>query len=338
MSKDNAYLWNKAGEPDPQLVSWEQRLSVFASDSGPVPLHLPEPVQHALPRYSWIKWGAALACLLIVLIAALRIAWQPGRSWKVIAISGFPIVDGKPVEINRHLSTGELLETDEHSRAMMRIGLMAKIEVAPATRLRFVGSPSGRQRLFLEAGKITARVWAPPFSLFVDTPATTAIDLGCSFTLQVRQGGSGELHVVSGWVASQRDSREAIAPAGAIVLFRPHFGPGTQFFEDASAGFRSDLESLDFTNDGYRNPQFIERLLSQARPRDAITLLGLLRRVDSSEKGPVFDKLAQFVAPPAGLTRDDVIRGANQHGIDEWWEKFGFGNVKSWLFNWHDVL
>ncbi len=338
MPNDDAYLWDRTGKPERQFALWEERLSVFASGSAPVPLHLPELVQQAGRRPSWTKWGAVAACLVIGSIAAVRIAWQPGRNWKVTTISGLPVIDGKPVEINGHLSTGELLKTDEHSRAMLRIGLMARIEVAPATRIRFVGSLSGRQRLFLESGKITARVWAPPFSLLVDTPATTAVDLGCSFTLEVREQGSGELNVGSGWVASQSDNRQAIVPAGAMVLFRPHFGPGTQFFEDAPANFRADLEDLDFTNDGYHNTPVIKRLLSEARPRDAITLLGLLRRVDSSEKGAIFDKLAQFVAPPADLTRNDVIQGANQRGMDEWWEKLGFGNAKRWLFNWHDIL
>lgn len=334
----DTYLWDKTGEPDGELVSWEKRLSVFSSTSGRVPLHLPERIPQSAFWHSWKKWGVIAASFLIALVITLRIAWQPGRNWKVTTISGSPFIDDKPVAINGKLASGELLRTDARSRAMLHMGLMAKIEIAPETQIRFIGNPSGRERLFLQAGKITARVWAPPFSLFVDTPATTAVDLGCSFTLEVKEQGSGELHVRSGWVASESEGRQAIVPAGAMVAFRPGFGPGTQFFEDAPADFRVDLRELDFTQDGYDNPPTIERLLSEARPRDAITLLGLMRRVDSSQRGAVFDKLAQFVPPPPDLGRDDVIRGANQHGIDEWWEKFGFGKTKSWLFTWRDVV
>lgn len=338
MWEDDAYLWDKTGEPDRELVSWEERLTLFSSTSGRVPLHLPEIAQQTALRHSWMRWGAIAACFLIASITTVRVVWRPSRNWKVITISGSPVIDEKPAGINSRLSAGELLKTDERSRALLRLGLMAKIEVAPETRIRFVAIPEGHQRLLLQVGKITARVWAPPFSLFVDTPATTAVDLGCGFTLEVREHGSGELHVTSGWVASQSDNRQAIVPARAMVLFQPNFGTGTQFFEDAPAGFRAELRALDFTEDGYHNFPVLERLLSQARPTDAITLLGLLRRVDSFERGAIFDKLSQFVPPPADLTREDAIRGANQHGMDEWWEKFGFGKSKSWFFNWQDVL
>lgn len=338
MPKNDAYLWNKTGEPDRELVAWEEKLSVFSSTPGELPLRVPEVGQQISRRYSWMKWGAIVACFLIASLLTIRITWQPGGNWKVIAISGSPVIDGKPVQVNGHLSTGELLETDEGSRALLRMGLMAKIEVAPQTRVRFVASSSGHRRLFLQSGRITARVWAPPFSLFVDTPATTAVDLGCGFTLEVRPHGSGELRVTSGWVASQREDRQAIVPAGAMVLFEPHFGPGTQFFEDAPAGFRADLEQLDFTEGGYHSLHTVEHLLLQARARDAITLLGLLPRVDAPEKAAIFDKLSLVMPPPADLKRDDVIRGANQHGIDEWWERFGFGKTKSWLFDWRDVV
>ena len=120
---------------------------------------------------------------------------------------------------------------------MLRIGLMAKIEVEPATKIRVLTARPGHQRISLQSGKIMARVWAPPFTLFVDTPAAMAVDLGCAFTLQVEEGGSGELHVTSGWVESERDNRQAIVPAGAMVLIRPDLGPGTPFLEMPAAAF-----------------------------------------------------------------------------------------------------
>lgn len=338
MPNNDAYLWDRTGDADSDLVLWEERLSAFSSSSDQVRLTLPEAVQQKTWRAPSVRWIAIAASLLLAFIVALRIVWQPGRDWKVTAISGSPVINDKPVEVNGQLSIGELLRTDTRSRAMLRMGLMARIEVGPETQIRFIGSQSGRQRLSLQRGKITARVWAPPFSLFVDTPAATAVDLGCGFTLQVTEQGSGELHVSSGWVESESEGRQAIVPAGAMAFFRPGFGPGTQFFQDAAPGFQATLRILDFTKNGYLDSTAIQLLLSQARPRDAITLLGLIRRVDPSERGAIFDKLRQFVPPPPYLTRDDVIQGTNLHGLDKWWENFGFGKSKSWLFDWNDIV
>ncbi|MDQ2840501.1 MAG: FecR domain-containing protein [Acidobacteriota bacterium] len=336
---DQSYIWNKTGEPDPELLNWERQLSGFSARSESLrALSLPERAKNESLRMASFRWIAAAACLLLSAFAILRIAWQPGRDWKVTTVSGVPLINNVPMRSGRRLSAGELLQTDDHSRAMLRMGLMAKIEVGPATKIRLLTTGSSQHRISLQSGKITARVWAPPFTILVDTPAATTVDLGCAFTLQVEERGSGELHVTSGWVESERNKRQAIIPAGAMVLIRPAFGPGTPFFEDAGSRFRGALEELDFGKTGYRNIAALELLLSEARRRDAITLLSLLRRVQPSEKGLVFDRAAEFVPAPLGLTRADVVHGTNQHGIDEWWRKLGLGEAKSWLLNWRDIV
>ena len=336
---EQPYLWDKTGEPDPELVHWEERLSAFSVGSNSrQTLRLPERARDKSVRRAWFRFVAVAACFLVLASILLRIAWQPSRDWKVTTLSGAPLINDVPMGANSKLSTGELLKTDNHSRAMLHMGLMAKIEVGPATRVRFLATPLGRHRLSLQSGWIKARVWAPPFTLFVDTPAAGAVDLGCAFTLQVEEHGSGELHVTSGWVESERNNRQAIIPAGAMVLIRPAFGPGTPFFEDARSRFRAALEELDFGKSGYRNIAALELMLSEARQRDTITLLSLLRRVEPSERGLVFDKASAFVPPPLGLTRDDVVHRTNQHGLDEWWRKLGLGEAKSWFLHWRDIV
>ncbi len=69
-----------------------------------------------------------------------------------------------------------------------------------------------------------------------------------------------------------------------MILIRPVLGPGTPFFEDAASRFRGALEELDFGKSGYQNIAALELLLSEARQRDAITLLSLLRRIQPSER------------------------------------------------------
>jgi len=182
----------------------------------------------------------------------------------------------------------------------------------------------------LQDGTISARLWAPPATLSVDTPSATAIDLGCAFTVQVDETGSGLLRVTSGWVAFQLDDRQAIVPAGAAALTRPGVGPGTPFFEDSSRAFRAALERLDFGEGGYTDSSALEVVLSEARPKDALSLLSLFRRLPPSARGILFDRAAQLVSPPAGLTREDAIARTNQPGMDAWWKKLGLGNAKNW--------
>jgi hypothetical protein len=336
----DSYGWNKAGEPDPELRRWEELLSGFSgkAESRPLPL-LPIRRSARSIRVPWFGRIAATVCVLIAASAIiLRIAWQPGADWKVTTLSGAPTINNRPLEVTGRLSTGEILKTDNRSRAMLRMGLMGKIEVGPDTNIRLFSTRSGHHRFSLQGGKITARIWAPPFTLFVETPSATAIDLGCAFTLQVAPRGSGELRVQSGWVEFELNDRQAIVPAGAMVFTQTPVGPGTPFFEDASNEFRIALQRLDFGKSGYQDTDALRVVLAEARQRDAITLLTLLRRVQPNLRAAVFDRAATLVPPPSDLTREDVVRGTNQHGIDDWWKELGLGEAKRWILNWRDAI
>ena len=126
---------------------------------------------------------------------------------------------------------------------------------------------------------MSARIWAPPRLFFVDTPSAVAADLGCAYTLEVDDAGSSLLRVTSGWVALELKDRESIVPAGAACETRPGVGPGTPYFEDCAGDFRNALEKVDFHSSEIERADALKVLLSQARPRDTLTLWHLLSRV-----------------------------------------------------------
>jgi len=326
----NRYLWDKTGDPDPEMQRLEHLLGRFSREAPALGF----PARSKRSYY----WLAAAACVLLAAGLGLRSAWQPGPDWKVVALSGTPRIDRRPIASNGRMGVGGLLETDKLSRAKLRMGLMGAIEIEPNTRVRLTATGAGRHRIALESGTIAARLWAPPATLSVDTPSSTAIDLGCAFVVQVDEKGVGVLRVTSGWVQFQLDDRKAVVPAGAAALTRPGAGPGTPFYEDSSGAFRSALKRLDFGDGGYGDAGALAVVLSEARPKDTLTLLSLFRRLPTSARGELFDRAAQLVPPPAGLTREEAIEGTNVPGVDAWWKKLGLGNAKNWLVNWRDVF
>jgi len=60
-----------------------------------------------------------------------------------------------------------------------------------------------------------------------------------------------------------------------------------------------------------------------------ITLWHLLARVPAADRDRVFDRLATFVAPPAGVTREGVRAGDKQM-LDAWWDALGLGSTSLW--------
>jgi hypothetical protein len=111
---------------------------------------------------------------------------------------------------------------------------------------------------------------------------------------------------------------------------RRGIGPGTPYFEDASAEFRAALREFDFANlsDSERSAQ-LTIILAQARKQDALTLWHLLSRASIAERGRVFDALNAAVPAPGGVTRDGIIRG-EQAMHDAWWNELGYDDISVW--------
>ncbi len=148
----------------------------------------------------------------------------------------------------------------------------------------------------------------------MDTPSAVAADLGCAYTLEVDDAGRSLLHVTSGWVALERGPRESVVPAGAACATTPRFGPGTPYFEDASEAFRYALDTFDRHQDG---DAALDTVLREARVRDTLTLWHLLARVDDARRVLVYERLAQLTPPPAGVTRDAVLR-LDRQALSDW--------------------
>lgn len=237
-----------------------------------------------------------------------------GPTWAVARVEGEPRVGAHRLEGSGSLAVGEWLETDNQSSAKINVADIGQVDIGPNSRVRLVGTRSTEHRLALERGRLHAMINAPPRLFIVETPSATAIDLGCSYTLEVDDAGRSILHVTSGWVALERKGREAIVPAGAVCVTEPGKGPGTPYFDDASPRFRTALSSLDFRNGGARALNII---LAEAREYDTLTLWHLLDRVRGAERGRVYDRLASLIAPPAGVTREGVLN-LNKKMMELW--------------------
>jgi hypothetical protein len=212
------------------------------------------------------------------------------------------------------------VETDGSSRAKLGMGRIAEISVGPNSRLRLVLSRATEQRLALERGTISAKIWAPPRFFFIQTSSALVVDLGCAYTLAVDDAGTGLLRVETGWVSFERDARESIVPAGAVCATRPGAGPGTPYYEDATPELRGALESLDLGTGG---EAALSTVLSHARKRDGLTLWHLLARTRGRDRESVFERLAQLIPPPPGVTRVEVLRG-EERALERWrWELEG---------------
>jgi hypothetical protein len=279
-----------------------------------------------LPRAKRLKMiAASVAAVLLVSIgiALWRYTKVANTSWEVISVTGAPTVDSARMGETGKLRVGQWLETDGSSRAVINIGKIGQVEVEPNTRIRLVSARSDEQRLELSSGWVQATIQAPPRVFFVETPSATAVDLGCSYKLEVDDSGSGLLQVRAGWVALVLNNRESLVPAGAICQSRPGIGPGTPYFVDASGAFKNALNLLDFENGG---SDALNIVLTEARVSDVLTLWHLIFRVEDLQRGRVYDRLSELAPPPAIATRDSVMR-LERGALDEWRKELEYISV-----------
>jgi hypothetical protein len=334
------YLWDGSGEIDPEIRRLEALLIEFRH-ARPVPI-FPEGVLER--RWTFFSRRMRLFPILstttVVVMAVVTFLVHERKpasltavGWDVSSLAGTPQIGHKIFsrkEGNSRLSIGQVLETDGQSRARLQAGGVGEIEIEPGTRLRLLSMGSGLNRIALDRGTIHASIWAPAGQFVVDTPSAVTVDLGCVYTLQVDDSGAGLVRTALGWVGFKLNSHESFIPAGAACPTRPKIGPGTPYFEDASAEFRAALTRFDFEESGPQRPAGdLAIILAKSRKRDALSLWHLLARGDERQRLLVYERLVALVPPPATVTKEGILR-LDQPMLDLWWNALGFDDISVW--------
>jgi hypothetical protein len=328
--ENDDYLWDRSGTPDPDVERLERKLASLAHQNPPPRLLVPESRMGKRPFRAYAALATAAAILIGVLLGGTALVRRMNsQAWDLTRAGGNPTISSRPVGAGARLPVGGWLETDERSTASLAVGTIGRISVEPGTRLRLVSARSGDHRLQLERGTLHATIWAPPGQFSVETASSTAVDLGCAYTLTMDDNGEGLVSVLVGWVGFEWRGRESFVPAGSMSVTRPGKGPGTPYNERVSRAFREALLTIDFTSDAPDAPAALSRVLDESQERDEVTLWHLLTRVNGADRDRVFDRLAQFVPPPPTVTRDGIQAGRRDM-LDAWWDALGLGTAAWW--------
>lgn len=331
--RDDDYLWDKSGEPDPELAKLEASLSRLRH----VPRRFAAPAAPTRSGFARIRARLALAASLALLVGTAaylsRTRVSPTALVAVRSLQGTAHAGASTLSPDAPavpLAAGQMVVTGEDARARIELAQgIGHVDVEPGTRVRLEEVHEAAQRLHLAAGTISAQVVAVPRLFVVDTPSARAVDLGCAYVLAVDSAGNGRLTVTSGRVELEESPRRSVVPAGASCETRAGFGPGTPYWNDATPAFRAALERVDFATGGNRA---VADVLRESRPSDALTLVHLLPRTASADLPAVYARLAAISPPPSGVTRAAVLarqpwaleawRDAVLDGSDPEWGRF----------------
>jgi hypothetical protein len=343
------YLWDGSGEPDPEIEKLEKTLGRYRHDRPAPSFEQLVDIRPAKTRWHFfnfrlsLQFGALAAMLVLAVTLFFYMRPEPisnlGPGWDVARLEGAPRVGWHSISEKSgpgKLGVGQTLVTDSSSRATITFDETGQVEIDRSSRVRLITNGPGHKRLSLERGTIRATIWAPPGEFVVDTPSAVAVDLGCIYTLHVDDSGAGLLRTTVGWVGFKLNGHESFIPAGAVCATRPKIGPGTPYFEDATPAFREALDKFDFgANTPAERNALLGIILADSRKDDALTLWHLLARVSDADRPSVYDRLAALAPPPAGVTREGILR-LDRPMLDSWWNSFGYGDVSLWRTYEHD--
>lgn len=250
-------------------------------------------------------------------ISALAMITRAGARWDLAALDGAPRLEGQAVTAGRRFPIGAVLSTDAVSRARLTVGSIGQVELDHGTEVRLVAARAAEHRLALRRGLIHARIDAPPRLFVVETPAGTAVDLGCEYTLHVDSAGLSVLHVMAGWVEFTDAGTTSLVPAGFIALARPGRGIGIPVRELSSGPVRAAAAALDA---GTGPDSSLAQLLRHAERADAVSLWHAMQRAAPDARPAVYERLAALAPPPDGVTREGVLAG-DRIMLRLWWER-----------------
>ncbi len=289
------YLWDKSGDPDPEILALERDLARFAA-----------PPPRLARRRRWFRYAAVAAALVHGIAGWRWLRPAPPSDWHL--------------ESGRALSIGERIATGPGEATLLNASRIGTVRLAPNSNLQIVRSTPGDDRLALNQGTLHAVIWAPAQTFAVETPAGTSIDLGCAYSLTVDHEGAGLVSVSVGWVAFQAGRDESFIPAGAACRTARRTGPSLPYFTDASPALTSAIAHWEKT-------QEVAGLLAAARPRDGLTIWHLLQRTHSpAGRHQVAQRFVELVpgVDAAALERGDPA------AITTAWNALGLGTVEWW--------
>lgn len=312
------YLWNREGEPDPEVARLEELLAALRPEDRGMPSL---PPRGRRPR--WAVVGSLVAAgLLLATLAALPFLDALSRRPLLRVVQGRVLVDGVRVQEPTRLGSRSTLEIERDGQAVLELTDLGRVRIEGSSRLRIGGASS----LHLEHGSLRASILAEPGRFRVMTPSVTVVDLGCEFRLEIEEDGSGVMEVEKGWVGLVADGQDpapqARVPAGGRCDFQEGGEIGVPLRHDAPAALQSAADDWSAGAGEDERRSALGAVAAAARPRDAVTLWHLLVRIDPASRELLYDRLATVAPPPSGISREAVLRG-EPAALESWWTVLG---------------
>ena len=204
------------GGNDAELAALEQTLGTLAH-TAPLREPPPRPTRTRIRAWIWPVAAVVAVAALVVLLLQGKDDPDPGcaggTGFSFSLTAGSATCGGTAVASGGTLPMGAWLETQRGGAATVKVADIGELTVFGDSKVRLVTTGATQHHMELARGHVAARVTAPPRLFVVDTPAATAVDLGCAYDLTVDAAGKTHLRVTKGAVSLEDKRGIAYVPA-----------------------------------------------------------------------------------------------------------------------------
>jgi hypothetical protein len=286
-------------------------------------------------RPAWVKlivsWSVVGALAIVAAFILLRSPdARPGTGWSITRFAGDTYLGNATANVAEELPAGEFIRTGKGASAVLSGRNIGTVTLDENSELAVLRADTSQHRLKLRRGTMHAVVTTPPRFFFVETPSSTAVDLGCAYTLQTDEKGNGILDVTAGYVSLKKRKHIAIVPRGFKCRMYERTGPGTPYSETASNDFVSAL----YRYDEDRDETAVYTAVEHARAEDALSLWHLLWETSGNAKAYLFESLQWFEPLPEGVDRASVLNNDPKAYL-RWGEEFG---IEPWMIDTQEIV
>jgi len=300
MTTSDDYLWDRSGPADPEVARLEELLSPLRHEAPLDELRLRRR-RSRLPMF--IAAGVAVAATIAVVLwwrSSGELACS-GTAGFAFTAKGGTVACGGAAVASGVLPVGTTLDTGAHE-AELAIADIGKAQLGARTRVR-LDHTGERHQLYLEQGRMHARVSAPPRIFAVATPSADVTDLGCEYTIEIDSKGAGSIQVLTGKVElGTAEGKLIVVPAGSHARLLPGRRASVPLSDRAGPEITALVRQHE---NGVSDA--LARVLAASTSDDVITVANLAVLVPASQKRMVLERLAGLVPPPQSLTIEEVL-------------------------------
>ncbi|MBT8378881.1 MAG: sigma-70 family RNA polymerase sigma factor [Ignavibacteria bacterium] len=237
-----------------------------------------------------------------------------------IAVAGYIVItsglkgweaslQGGTAKLGRNQLTGsstfaanEILKTEENSVAEVTIPSVGKITVEEQTEFKRLDQKNSAE---LIKGKIKVDCSGAEefFNLQIPESIISGYYLGSIYSVELNADKSGQVFVDNGWITITNNDKEIIAATNHYVDFNATFGLSVPYNKNAATDFADAVKEFLYT----KSELYVERIVSLAEKRDALTLWNLFNIVSPSKRLLVYSTLNSLIPHPPSVTNDDVL-------------------------------